>query len=118
MRFLVLFVLALLAGHVSFASNPAVYDGDTFTMNGERIRVLGIDAPEIRGKCDYEKRLAIQSRDRLREILNDPFTVSRQGKDRYGRTLAHVYVDGVNVGSTLIAEGLAVPWAGKRHVWC
>ncbi len=39
-------------------------------------------------------------------------------KDRYGRTLATVSVDGQDVGEILIAEGLARPWTGHRQPWC
>lgn len=39
-------------------------------------------------------------------------------KDRYGRTLGRVLVDGVDVGELLISEGLARRWDGRRHPWC
>ncbi|PAP96113.1 thermonuclease family protein [Mesorhizobium wenxiniae] len=39
-------------------------------------------------------------------------------KDRYGRTLATIEVDGRDVGDILIGEGLARPWTGKRRPWC
>lgn len=38
--------------------------------------------------------------------------------DQYGRKLRLVTVSGLSVGDALIAEGLAVPWAGRRHYWC
>lgn len=39
-------------------------------------------------------------------------------KDRYGRTLATIEVNGRDVGKIMIAEGLARPWTGKRRSWC
>jgi len=39
-------------------------------------------------------------------------------KDKYGRTLARVSVDDVDLGEALIKEGLARKWEGKRGPWC
>jgi endonuclease YncB( thermonuclease family) len=39
-------------------------------------------------------------------------------KDRHGRLLATITVDGKDVGEIMIAEGLARPWVGKRQPWC
>ena len=47
-------------------------------------------------------------------------TLERDGRDRdrYGRLLRRVYVDGEPVGATLIAEGLARPYGTGRRPWC
>lgn len=95
-----------------------VVDGDTFWTNGEKVRIADIDAPEIHGRCPYETKLAAQSRDRLLDLLRQPFALHRQGKDRYGRTLANVTVNGSDVGMMLVREGLARVWDGARHPWC
>jgi len=101
---------------------PRVIDGDTFTLAGESIRIADIDAPELFSpKCDAEKRLARLAKARLAQLLGNGAGISleRQAKpDRYGRTLATVLVNGAPIGSTLISEGLAAPWQGKRHTWC
>jgi len=57
----------------------SVYDGDTFRVNIDSlppivgkniaIRVNGVDTPEIRGKCQYEKDLALEARDFVRGKL-------------------------------------------------
>ncbi|WP_445558063.1 thermonuclease family protein [Ochrobactrum sp. A-1] len=101
-------------------------DGDTFTIRAERIRIANIDAPEIgHPKCDAERRLGLVARKRLAELLGSGQVDIEKGdpesgriKDRYGRTLALVYVDGKDVGETLIEELLARPWQGKRRNWC
>jgi len=95
-----------------------VVDGDTFWLAGEKIRIADIDTPELDGKCPTERALAIQARDRLRELLVGGFEVQRGGSDRYGRTLAEVAVNGRSVGETLIAEKLARRWTGRRESWC
>jgi endonuclease YncB( thermonuclease family) len=101
-------------------------DGDTFTLNGERIRIANIDTPEIHeAKCDAERRLGIVAKHRLEALVGgvkvtimrgDPYD-GRQ-KDRHGRTLATISVDGRDVGEILVAEGLARKWTGKRAPWC
>lgn len=69
-----------------------VVDDDTIWVGGEKIRLQSIDAPEIDGKCAYEKDLAQRAKHRLNEMLSaEPFSVARSGKDRYGQTLAAIY---------------------------
>ena len=57
----------------------SVYDGDTFRVDIDSlppivgknipIRLNGVDTPEIRGKCEHEKDLAIKARDFVRNKL-------------------------------------------------
>ena len=95
-----------------------VHDGDSIVLEKERIRIADIDTPELNGKCAYESRLAIRSRNRLAQLLGDGFKVHREGKDRYGRTLAIITVNGRSVGDMLVSEGLARTWSGRREQWC
>ena len=63
-------------GTVTVSKVISVYDGDTFRVNIDSlppivgkniaIRVNGVDTPEIRGKCQYEKDLALEARDFVR----------------------------------------------------
>jgi len=87
-------------------------DGDTFYLDGKPIRILGIDTPETKspevgimydqpyGPAAAESTKALISRAKLAEIVLD-------GKDNYGRRLAHVLVDGELLGVKLIEMGLA-----------
>lgn len=109
----------LLLAAPAWAGDLSVYDGDTIRLGEERVRLEGIDAAEIRGACDAERRLARITRDRLAELLaGGEVEIERNGRDRYGRTLATVYVDGENVGDRLVAEGYARVWRGRREDWC
>ena len=91
----------------------AVIDGDTArTCDGERIRLTGIDAPEKPGTCragrqcvdgDYRASTAFLAH----QIEGKRVTVRRLGRDRYGRTLAAVYANGINVACGMIAGGYA-----------
>ncbi len=94
-----------------------VVDGDTFWFNGEKIRIASIDAPELRGQCRQEKKLAERATQRLSEILSrQAFTVQRSGLDRYGRTLASIEGSSGEAGAILVHEGLARPWSGRKEV--
>ena len=109
----------------------SVYDGDTFRVDIDElsdivgkniaIRILGIDTPEIKGKCDTEKQLAIKARDFTRSYLNNASSVqlSNLKRDKYFRLLADVYVDGESLAAALLANDLAVRYSGKKKLtWC
>ena len=99
-----------------------VIDGDTFDYGGDRIRVADIDTPELRGRCAYEIGLAERATSRMRALLSEgPFELHPIGgrdEDQYGRKLRIVTRDGHSLGDTLVAEGLARTWTGRREPWC
>ena len=85
------------------------------------VRLEGFDTPEIRGRCDREKEMAVEARDALRAMLDDADEVLladvRGGK--YFRLLGMLLVDGKPVGDRLIEAGLARPYSGgTRLTWC
>ena len=91
-----------------------VYDGDTVKLkNGRKIRLIGINAPEIaHGERQREEPGGQQARQALIRLLETHSRVALQyGKeryDRYGRTLAHLFLDGrINLQQRLLEQGLA-----------
>ncbi len=100
-----------------------IYDGDTITVLvdvgfhvtiKETFRLLHIDTPELRGE---EREQGLIARDWLRERLstameNNGIIIKtyKDSKGKYGRYLAEIYVDDININQQLIAEGLAVPY--------
>lgn len=107
----------------SSARNDGIYviDGDTFSYGGQRIRIAGIDAPEIHPpRCMQEARLGLAATERLRQLLSSGVvTISGSGRDKYGRELRQVSVNGVDVAQWMIAAGLASSYKGaKRQGWC
>ena len=99
-----------------------VVDGDTIWLEGHKIRIADIDAPETHDpRCQSEKELGDRATLRLQQLL-DSGTVTLQpidrNKDVYGRELRLVLVDGRSVGDTLVSEGLARWYAGGRRPWC
>jgi micrococcal nuclease len=92
-------------------------------MDGIKIRVADIDAPETHpSRCEHEADLGNRATERLFELVNQgPFTAEGTGfrdEDRYGRKLRVLMRDGQSLGSILVQEGLARPWDGSRHPWC
>lgn len=100
-----------------------VVDGDTIIVRGERIRIEGINAPELKGECHEESVRARRARSRLMELLEAAkIDIERNGIDRYRRTLASVSVGGTDLGHVLMREGLARKWGqhynGQSEPWC
>ena len=93
-------------------SELEVEDGDTFFLGGETIRVLGIDTPEIAhpdfgmpedqpyGQAATESTRVWIERGNVLEYVPD-------GRDKYGRRLAHVFIDGELLAVRLVNAGLA-----------
>jgi endonuclease YncB( thermonuclease family) len=111
----------------------ANYDGDTIMVNipdvhpllGKRIkiRIYGINAPEIKTTDRCEKVKAYQARDIVRNILQNAQTINLENvqRDKYFRILAVVVADGKSVGLILLQKGLAYEYFGatKRNIdWC
>ena len=100
----------------------AVYDGDTWTVDidlglhvwikNEKIRLYGINAPELRGK---ERPEGLLSRDYLRSLILDKEITIRTFKDtreKYGRYLGEIWITDVkgkslNVNDELVKKGFA-----------
>ena len=109
----------------------SIYDADTFRVDidkwpgiiGERIpvRVLGIDAPEIRGKCEQEKLKARSAKQFTVEQLRKAKVIELRNiqRGKYFRLLADVYVDNKSLSDLLIKSGHARRYdGGTRQGWC
>lgn len=117
-------------GNVKVDRVISVYDGDTFTayiegwpeiINNIPIRLMNIDTPEIKGKCEQEKKLATESRNYLHNILinADEVELRNMQRDKYFRILSDVYADDVNLSEDLIEHKLAVGYdGGVKKDWC
>jgi micrococcal nuclease len=99
-----------------------VVDGDTFWIQGEKVRIADIDAPETHPpRCAEEADLGERATLRLQALLNGgPVTLAPADRDtdRYGRLLRIVERNGQSLGGQLVSEGLARRWTGRRMPWC
>ena len=115
--------LSLLSAAAVLCASPQVHDGDSLRCGAERIRIANIDAPELDGSPKCARRPLPRSawcdpaageaaRRALAALLarSQRVTIRRIGTDSYGRTLALVYVDGIDAGEWLIKQGLARRW--------
>lgn len=100
-----------------------VIDGDTIRLGGEKVRLIGLDAPEIFSpSCSQERAIGIMARQELLHALNNgPFQVMRyrgDNRDVYGRKLRVVERDRKPLAGQLIAKGLATPGRSDSTAWC
>jgi endonuclease YncB( thermonuclease family) len=108
-----------------------VLDGDTVAVRAHtwlgtsvetRVRLEGIDAPELHARCDLERSLAERARDHLTALLGD-----REARlydihsDKYGGRVRGRLTNaaGIDVAEAMIAAGLARRYQGDaRRPWC
>lgn len=99
---------------VALACHLVAIDGDTLRCGGERIRLLAIDTPEMPGHCRRGRRCApgdpYAATESLSRMLTGRAEIARTGRDRYGRTLARVRVNGVDLSDYQLAQGVARRW--------
>lgn len=96
-------------------------DADTIDYDGCRYRLAGYDAPESRSLSDVEKRLAVIACFRLGWLLRphqDRKLEPLGMKDKYGRIVARLVVNGEDVAVTAVREGWGMPYLkGARAKW-
>ena len=91
-----------------------IVDGDTFWVTNLRdgsewkVRLWGVNAPD-QGKCYFDEATKILEK----ELAGKNLSFEKFGRDDYGRILAKVYADGVNVEEILVATGAAVAYDAK-----
>lgn len=100
-----------------------VYDGDTVRLvDGRRVRLVGIDTPEIGRDGKPSEAYAEEARRILEAMLHGAGRVGllydRERKDRHGRLLAHLFLaDGTNVQRRLLLSGLATALVVPPNGW-
>ena len=98
---------------LSYAQVQRVVDGDTLRLkDGRSVRMIGLNAPETGKKGRPAEPFAEAARKRLQTLVAQSdgrvgLLAGKQARDRYGRTLAHVFgADGSNLEARLLADGL------------
>ena len=115
-----------------------IIDGDSIRSGGQVYRLVGFDTPESgnNAKCAHERALSAAATQRLKELTAGgdvdlrrvacacPPGTEGSGQCNYGRFCGTLSVGGKDVGTILIAEGLAVPYVcdktscPQRKSWC
>lgn len=101
------------------AGRPHVSDGDSLRLGGRRIRLIGIDAPELSQTCTDRSGATWPcgrvSRDRLEALIGGASVMCGQhGLDKYGRTLATCTIGGRDVAAEQVRTGMAVSYGGYQ----
>lgn len=135
------FLLALIV-FASGSTPQSIYgpalagDGDSLRIGENKIRLHGIDAPELDQSCTRDGRAwacGEEAADQLRRIVRGrELRCHALGTDQYGRTLARCYQGGVDINRIMVESGYAVAYrkysaefvaveeqakAAKRGIW-
>lgn len=121
-----------LTGAQAFCPAPAglsqvtvqrVVDGDTLRLtDGRNVRMIGLNSPELGRQGRSDEPFAVAARRRLEALVTASegrvgLLPGKESKDRYGRTLAHIYsADGRSLEAQLLAEGLGFQVAVAPNV--
>src|SRR3989344_8597864 len=89
-----------------------IIDGDTIILDGgETIRFMGIDTDEKSHKCYAEAKNQLE-----KLLLGKKIVIEPHAKDTYGRTLAYIFSDGININTKMVKDGLAVSRMGEEKM--
>lgn len=103
-----------------FRGRPRVIDGDTLEIRGERIRLFGVDAPELGqpwwDEDGREGDAGQSSKDALVKLIGGKrLSVNVLREDQYQRSIAIVKVDGRDIARSLVSQGWAFASPGSSR---
>ena len=105
-----------------------VYDADTITIASKlpynnsplyrwSVRINAIDAPELKSKNSDLAELALQGKEELSEkILGKKVHLKNVSTEKYGRILADVFLNDINIGDWLIDQKFAYKYHGQKKL--
>ncbi|MGJ8528383.1 thermonuclease family protein [Maritalea sp.] len=96
----------------------SVSDGDSLVINGLRIRLKGIDAPELDQKCDEKNsvwRCGVKAKSALIQLIGGQVLVCKsEGEDKYRRLLAVCYLSEKDIGKWMVTNGWAISYGDYK----
>ncbi|MBN1635901.1 MAG: thermonuclease family protein [Deltaproteobacteria bacterium] len=99
------------AGSLDLQEVVKVYDADTIEIrDGTKIRLIGVDAPEVESPYRQAESYGVESKSYLTKMLLGKkvrIVVGEQPYDKYGRTLAFIYLDDTLINGRIIKDGWA-----------
>ena len=122
--FLVLIINTLAFSKVLNASSSLkIIDGDTIILNSEKIRLYGIDTPEIKQTCTdnygHTYLCGVKAKLELEKIIGSrKVSCIKKTKDRYKRSISICYVDENDINSLMVKRGWALAYRkySKKYV--
>lgn len=101
----------------TYSGKAFIIDGDTLKINDTKIRLVGVDAPEISQKCKIRGHVEncgeVVKLRLVQATSTKDVTCYDHGKDYFGRILGECYVEDLNINKWLLREGLAVYYYNK-----
>ena len=101
------------------AGTATVIDGDTLEFHGQRIRLHGIDAPEIRQLCRLDGKPWQCGKDAANALAEKigrrSLACEERDRDRYGRIVAKCSVASEDLGEWMVSQGLALAYRRYSH---
>lgn len=98
---------------------PQIVDGDSFHLDGEEIRLVGIDAPEGRQTCTRNGvawACGEESRRRLQRLIGGKTVhCAAEKRDQHGRLLAECTAEDRELNREMVASGFAVSYGNYRQ---
>ena len=112
-RSLLYAILLALASHPAAGERCIAVDGDTLVCNHRKVRLTNVYAPELNERGGHAARQRLSALVKSGDVVLRPF-----GQDRYGRTLAEVYVNGRRIEQADIGPrgGRGARYGADRHV--
>ena len=102
----------VLAGEPTISGYARVVDGDSLVVDGQRVRLYGIDSPEINQRCGGEP-CGLAAKAALERLIGrDPVSCRERDRDRYGRIVATCSTQTVpDLGGLMVGTGNATDYA-------
>ena len=110
-KYILALILCLLVSYMIYLNRSTtvyrVIDGDTFVTNkGDKVRMIGIDAPELPSLDGIKSKMYLYNL-----IKGKTITLQKDNnlhdKDKYGRLLRYVYLNGQDVNLLMLKQGYA-----------
>lgn len=102
---------AVLAATLIACTAPTVHDGDTLRCGPERVRLFGVDAPEVRRGQTPAEPFAYEARDALIRLTRGRVACRFVERDRYGRFVGKCWSSASpDVNAALIRSGFATEY--------
>lgn len=128
-KFILIGTLAIT--EMCFAGTYRAIDGDTIDtgikpfeeLKSIKLRIIGVDSPEIHGKCTLERQKAQDAKKFIQQKLNEgkDIRLKMVQWDKYGgRVDGDVVIDGTLLSEELISQGHAIKYDGGKKIkdWC
>lgn len=102
---------SLIAATIIACTAPQVHDGDTLRCGADRVRLFGVDAPEVRRGQTPAEPFAYEARDELVRLTRGRVGCRVVDRDRYGRFVGRCWSDASqDLNAALIRSGLATEY--------